>query len=45
MIRQPIKVPRTVPSPPLKLPPPITTAAITWSSSPSAVVGSPIAPR
>ena len=44
MIRQPISVPRTVPSPPLKLPPPMTTAAITWSSRPSAQVGSPIPP-
>ena len=34
MIRQPIRVPRTVPSPPLRLPPPMTTAAMTWSSRP-----------
>ena len=32
MIREPMIVPVTAPCPPLKLPPPITTAAMTFNS-------------
>ena len=41
MIKAPMSEPKTLPSPPFKLAPPMTTAAITASSSPFAVVGSP----
>src|SRR5262249_23704800 len=41
MIAAPAIVPTTLPLPPRRLPPPMMTAAITWSSSPWATVGSP----
>src|SRR2546421_6695331 len=41
MMRAPTTEPKMLPSPPLRLPPPITTAAITSSSVPIATVGSP----
>src|SRR5262249_13790809 len=45
MIRAPISEPRTEPSPPARLPPPMTTAAMTLSSRPVAPVGSPTVRR
>ena len=45
MMSAPMSDPKADPSPPLKLPPPITTAAITSSSVPMAVVGSPTVSR
>src|ERR1022692_2972318 len=41
MIRAPMIEPRTVPEPPFRLAPPMMTAAMTSSSSPTATVGSP----
>jgi hypothetical protein len=41
MISAPTIVPSTVPRPPARLAPPITTAAMMFSSSPTPVVGSP----
>ena len=41
MISAPIIEPRMLPSPPFKLPPPITTAAMMSNSDPAATVGSP----
>ena len=41
MMSAPTTEPNTLPSPPSRLPPPITTAAITSSSVPIATVGSP----
>ena len=41
MISAPTTEPNTLPSPPCRLPPPITTAAMTSSSVPIATVGSP----
>src|ERR1017187_1525534 len=45
MIRAPMMEPRTVPEPPLRLAPPMMTAAMTSSSSPTATVGSPTRSR
>ena len=45
MMNAPISVPITVPSPPVRLPPPITTAAITWSSYVTPAVGWPVISR
>src|SRR5258706_412633 len=45
MIKAPIIDPRTVPAPPFRLAPPITTAAMTSNSKPTATVGSPTASR
>src|SRR3982751_5990017 len=41
MIAAPMIVPSTVPRPPVRLPPPMMTAAMTSSSRPTATVGSP----
>ena len=41
MMVAPSTVPSTVPLPPVRLPPPMMTAAITSSSRPTATVGSP----
>ena len=45
MISAPVKVPRIEPRPPLRLPPPITTAAMIGNSLPVPDVGSPIVSR
>ena len=45
MISAPVKVPRIEPRPPLRLPPPITTAAMIGNSLPVPEVGSPIVSR
>ena len=42
MIRAPISVPSTLPSPPVRLVPPTTTAAITYSSYIWPYVGAPL---
>src|SRR3989304_4446225 len=44
MISAPIKLPRIEPSPPRRLPPPMTTAAMICSSYPAAVAGEPDPP-
>ena len=41
MIAAPMIVPATVPRPPVRLPPPMMTAAMMSSSRPTATVGSP----
>ncbi len=45
MMKAPTIEPRTEPSPPARLPPPMTTAAMTSSSRPTATVGSPTVRR
>ena len=45
MIKAPIRVPTTVPEPPNRLAPPITTAAILSSSSGSPAMGEPAEKR
>jgi len=43
-ISTPSNEPATVPTPPVSAAPPITTAAMTYSSIPSAALGSPLPP-